>query len=60
MKKILFILLLIFVLISCDIDKLYDTEWKIDKDDINIINKIWKQSIDKAIEMYLSTKTRAS
>ncbi|MDD2907539.1 MAG: hypothetical protein PHH98_02760 [Candidatus Gracilibacteria bacterium] len=56
MKKLLTILFL-FLLISCDADEITDT--KVDNDDINLIDKVGKQSLDKAIELY-DTNTRAS
>lgn len=57
MKRIVLILVIVF-LSSCDLDKNIDNS-KSDNDDINIVDKIWKQSLDKAIELY-DTKTRAS
>lgn len=57
MKKIVLIMVMIF-LSSCDLDKNTDNSLS-DNDDINIIDKAWKQSFDKAIELY-DTKTRAS
>lgn len=57
MKKIFLILITIF-LSSCDLDKSIDDSEN-DNDDINIIDKIWKQSLDKAVQLY-DTNTRAS
>lgn len=57
MKKIGLILVII-LLSSCDLDKSIDS-LQVDNDDINIIDKVWKQSLDKAIELY-DTNTRAS
>lgn len=64
MKKNIILLILIFIS-SCDINKSIDSTAKIDltakinKDNINIINEIWSQSLDKAINLY-NTKTSAS
>lgn len=57
MKRIVLILVIVF-LSSCDLDKSIDNS-QVDNDDINIIDKVWKQSLDKAIDLY-DTKTRAS
>ncbi len=57
MKKILFLIALC-ILWSCEIDTSFDDENN-DSDDINLIDKVWKQSLDKAIEVY-DTKTKAS
>lgn len=57
MKRIVLILVIVF-LSSCDLDKNIDNSQS-DNDDINIIDKVWKQSLDKAIDLY-DTKTRAS
>lgn len=57
MKKIFLIFVSIF-LSSCDLDKSMDN-WEVDNDDTNVIDKIWKQSLDNAFELY-DTNTRAS
>ncbi|MDD3145003.1 MAG: hypothetical protein PHV23_02725 [Candidatus Gracilibacteria bacterium] len=57
MKRIVLILVIVF-LSSCDLDKNIDNSQS-DNDDINIIDKVGKQSLDKAIDLY-DTKTRAS
>lgn len=58
MKKII-ILISMIILSSCDVDKKLENNETNDKDDMNVIDKIWKQSLDKAIDLY-DTKTRAS
>lgn len=57
MKKI-FSLIPILLIVSCDADWVFDDK-STDTDDINLIDKVWKQWLDKAIEMY-DTKSRAS
>lgn len=52
------LLITILLLTSCDLDSSIDSGSN-DNDDVNLIKKVWKQSLDKAIEMY-DTKTRAS
>lgn len=61
-NKILFVnLLLILWLSSCIVDEKIENNDKstTDYDDINIINKIWEQSIDKALKL-VNTRTKAS
>lgn len=58
MKRIL-IFFVLTILSSCDLDVKVDNSNEIDSDDINVIDKAWKQSFDKAIELY-DTKTSAS
>lgn len=55
MKKIyIFILIFSFTsfLTSCDLDYNFEDQQAIDKDDINLIEEIWDQSLDKAIAFY--------
>lgn len=57
MKNIIF-LVTILLLTSCDLDSSIDSSLN-DSDDVNLIKKVWKQSLDKAIELY-DTNTSAS
>ncbi len=58
MKNILLVLILVF-LTSCELDGWFDKEWKDDRDDFNVIDKIWDQSLDKVIKLF-DTRSRAS
>jgi hypothetical protein len=63
MKNKIFLInfLFVFVLFWCTIDESIEKDDKsqTDYDDMNVINKIWDQSIDKAIKL-INTKTKAS
>jgi len=65
LKKSFFITIVIFTIISlnsCSLDdKIESNQWQsTDRDDVNIIHKIWAQSIDKAVKIYIDSTTRAS
>lgn len=48
-----------FVLFWCTIDeKIESQKWK-DYDDTNVLDKVWEQSIDKAVKL-INTRTKAS
>ena len=62
MKKIILLSSILFITTSCSVDidkKIEKKDRRNDKDDINVIDKIWKQSLDKSIDMY-NTRTYAS
>lgn len=61
MKNKFLLLNFIFILWSCYIDENIENNDKTNKDydDINVINKIWDQSIDKALKL-VNTRTKAS
>jgi len=61
-NKLLFLnVLFIFTLFWCSIDEQIEGKDNnsVDYDDVNIISKIWEQSIDKAIKI-VNTRTKAS
>jgi hypothetical protein len=58
MKKLLLLFLVIFTS-SCDLDEWFEKPWEIDRDDVDIINKVWDQYLDKAIKLY-DTSTHTS
>jgi len=62
-KKYSFILLIIFTILTLNSCKLEDSfeKWsKADRDDVNIIHKIWAQSLNKAHKIYINSTTSAS
>lgn len=59
MQNRVFIYFLLFFLISCNADELYEKEIDNDNDDINVIEKYWEQQLDNAIKL-MDTKTKAS
>jgi len=62
-KKYSFILLIIFTILtlsSCKLDENIEKTNKIDRDDINIIKKVWVQSVDKATKIFIDSISTAS
>jgi len=62
-KKYSFIVILIFTILtlsSCKLEDSFETKWETDRDDVNIIHKIWAQSLNKAHKVYIDSTTRAS
>ncbi len=55
-------LIMLFSLNSCSLDEHFDgNHWQeTDRDDVNIIHKIWAQSFDKAQKIYIDSTTKAS
>jgi len=58
MKKILLLFLVIFIS-SCNLDESFEKPWEGDRDDVDMIDKVWNQYLDKAIKLY-DTNTHAS
>jgi hypothetical protein len=59
MRKITLLILFTFILSSCWVDESFENKTKPDEDDLNIIKKIWNQSLDKAIKK-INTRTHSS